>query len=204
MSADGFSLLWSRILDSSIWDQSAATRVVWITLLAMKDKQGVVRSTLNGLVRNANVTKEECEAALQIFLAPDPESSSKNDEGRRLREIEGGWFVINHDKYQYSSEERREYWRRVKAEQRKKDEARKRREDREKGLPVDGEPIYVKARKPAVGEGLAMRAAERGEDVGEVADRVNDEMQANRGLSATNGENPQFLPANCEDYDPSV
>lgn len=144
-AADGFALLWSRILDSSIWDQSAATRVVWITLLAMKNREGFVRSTFNGLVRNANVTKEECRKALDIFLAPDPDSSTKSDEGRRIREVDGGWFIINHEKYQYSSEEKREYWRRIKAEQRKRDDRRKRAEAVAHGLPLPGESLYERA-----------------------------------------------------------
>lgn len=146
-----FSLLFSSILDSSIWDQDAATRVVWITILAMKNGEGYVRSTFKGLVRNANVTPDECEKALKIFTSPDPDSNSKLEEGRRLREVEGGWYVINHAKYQYSSEERREYWRRMKAEQRKRDEIAAARQ-----MATQGEPDFV-PRKPKVSQDKSIK-----------------------------------------------
>lgn len=147
--AEGFSLLWNQILDSSVWDYNAATRVVWITMLAMKNRDGFVKSTFSGLVRNANVSVEECRVALGIFLSPDDESSSKNDGGRRIREVEGGWFIINHEKYQYSSEEKREYWRRVKAEHRRKAELKKKGRLRvsKKGTPLVGEQAYEAAVK---------------------------------------------------------
>jgi hypothetical protein len=116
----GFVLLWSKILQSSIWDEHTATRVVWITMLAMKDENGLVVSTFDSLRRAANVTPEECQVALDKFLAPDPASGSTADEGRRIRKAHGGWTIINHEKYRYSSEERRIYWREKKAEQRQK------------------------------------------------------------------------------------
>jgi hypothetical protein len=54
------------------------------------------------------------------LLSPDPEDTSKVDDGRRIREVPGGWALTNHSLYQFSTEERREYWRRKKAVERKK------------------------------------------------------------------------------------
>lgn len=50
--------------------------------------------------------------ALEKFKSPDPYSTTKGKEGRRIEEVEGGWFVINHFKYmdQMSLEDRRAYW----------------------------------------------------------------------------------------------
>ncbi|MGW8429426.1 hypothetical protein ACWGJQ_29045, partial [Peribacillus simplex] len=64
-----------------------------------------------GLARRANVTLQEVEAALHSFLSPDPYSRTKDDEGRRIVEIDGGWSLINHTKYGAirGAEERREY-----------------------------------------------------------------------------------------------
>jgi hypothetical protein len=42
------------------------------------------------------------------------------DDGRRIREVPGGWQLTNHSLYQFSTEERREYWRRKKAAERLK------------------------------------------------------------------------------------
>lgn len=117
----GFALLWGKILDSSIWvKESKETRLVWITMLAMKDRYGEIQASVIGLADRAKVTPEECRTALKIFLAPDPDDTSKVEEGRRIREIPGGWEIINHDLYRFSNEEQREFWRRQKAEQRAK------------------------------------------------------------------------------------
>lgn len=120
MNNKGFVLLWGKILQSSIWDEDTATRVVWITMLAMKDEGGLVVATVDSLRRAANVTPEECQRALEKFMAPDPSSGSPEDEGRRIRKVDGGWAIINHQKYQYSSPERREYWKQQKAKQRER------------------------------------------------------------------------------------
>lgn len=125
-SAGGFALLWGKILDSSIWvKESKETRLVWITMLAMKDRNGEIQSSVIGLANRAKVTHEECKAALKILLAPDPDDTSKVEDGRRIREIPGGWEIINHDLYRFSSEEQREFWRRQKAEQRAKKKQQK-------------------------------------------------------------------------------
>lgn len=83
------------ILDSSVWCESHATVRVWITLLAMKDMDGLVEAALPGLAGRAHVTLEEAKIALDKFMSPDPYSRTKVDDGRRIREVEGGWLVIN-------------------------------------------------------------------------------------------------------------
>lgn len=129
---NGFSLLWNKILESSLWVQeSKETRLVWITMLAMKNVDGVVQASVVGLADRAKVSPDECRAALKVLLSPDPNDTSKVEGGRRIREVPGGWQVVNHDLYRFSTEAKREFWRQTKAEQRKK--ARKR------GRPLPGE-----------------------------------------------------------------
>lgn len=98
--------------------ESKETRLVWITLLAMKDFDGVVKSSMVGLADRAKVDLEECRRAIAIFLAPDPDDTSKVEDGRRLREIQGGWQIVNNDLYRFSTEEKRGVWREQKARQR--------------------------------------------------------------------------------------
>ncbi len=117
----GFTLLWAKILDSSIWvTGSKETRLVWITLLAMKNFQGQVFASVVGLADRAKVSSDECRKSLQVLLSPDPEDTSKVEEGRRIREIPGGWEIVNHDMYRFSTEAKREFWRATKAEQRER------------------------------------------------------------------------------------
>lgn len=114
-----FSLLHGSILNSSVWVLGTKEeRIVWITILAMKDREGVVKSSMVGLADRAKVTLKECEAAVRKFEGPDKHDTSKVDGGRRLRAVPGGWQVVNHEYYRYSSDERREQWRMAKAAQR--------------------------------------------------------------------------------------
>lgn len=91
--------LFGTILDSSIWATNLATRVVWITMLAMADEEGIVSASTAGLARRAGVSARECRAALKVLSAPDPDSRTKAVQGRRIRALEGGWQLINYRKY---------------------------------------------------------------------------------------------------------
>lgn len=84
-----------------------------MTMLAMSDASGNVWGSIPGLARIANITIEQCEEALTCFLSPDPYSRTKENDGRRVAEVDGGWLLLNHGKYRAirSAEERREYMR---------------------------------------------------------------------------------------------
>lgn len=94
-----YTKLANSILTSTVWMESDQTRIVWLTLLAMCDKNGEVQASIPGLANVARVNLEDCEKAINLFLSPDPYSRTKTDEGRRIEEIEGGWCVLNHEKY---------------------------------------------------------------------------------------------------------
>jgi len=96
---NGYSKLAASIVTSSIWTESDTTRLVWITMIAIADQHGEVNASIPGLARVAGVSIPACEAALATFLAPDPYSRTKDDDGRRIQVIEGGWWMINHGKY---------------------------------------------------------------------------------------------------------
>lgn len=143
-----FALLWGKILDSSLWvKESKETRLVWITMLAMKDQNGIIQASVVGLADRAKVTLDECREALRIFLSPDVDDTSKVEEGRRIREISGGWQIINHELYRYSTEAKREFWRKTKAEQRARDaERREAKKDKRKPAPMaSAEPAGARA-----------------------------------------------------------
>lgn len=116
----GYTKLFNTILGSTIWMEDNTTRIVWITLMAKADRDGNVWASLPGLAHFARVSQEDCKRALAKFLSPDPESTSKVDGGRRIREVEGGWQLVNHAKYRkmMSLENRREYMAKKQAEYR--------------------------------------------------------------------------------------
>lgn len=124
----GYTKLFGRILDSSIWCENHVTVRLWITMLAMSGEDGVVLAARSALAHRAHVTDDECKVGLEKFLAPDPDSMTSDFEGRRIKAVEGGWLLLNHAKYRnmMSLEERREYHRIRRAKQRAMEkEARK-------------------------------------------------------------------------------
>lgn len=122
MAITGYTKLFSTILGSSIWHEPKEHKILWITMLALADKNGLVNASLPGLASFAGLTIQETQAGLNSFLAPDQFSRTKTDEGRRIREVEGGWLLVNHAKYRdmLNKEERREYLRIKKQESRKR------------------------------------------------------------------------------------
>jgi hypothetical protein len=94
-----FTKLASSITESTIWRESDQTRLTWITMLAMADRFGRVWASIPGLADRARVPVEACREAIAAFSAPDPDSRSRECEGRRIRAIDGGWQLINHEKY---------------------------------------------------------------------------------------------------------
>jgi len=94
-----YTKLSSTIINSTVWQEGLATKVVWITMLALADKHGEVMASVPGLARAAGVSLEECLAALQTFSSPDKYSRTQECEGRRIDVIDGGWWLINHAKH---------------------------------------------------------------------------------------------------------
>jgi hypothetical protein len=91
--------LFASILDSSVWCEPKDVRVLWVSMLAMADRDGIVRASPPGLARRANLTSEECAKALLVLEAPDPISSSQEHEGRRVEPFPGGWTIFNYPLY---------------------------------------------------------------------------------------------------------
>jgi hypothetical protein len=115
---EGFTKLYSSIVFSTIWREDDKTRLVWITMLAIADENGDVKSSIPGLADAARVSISECEAALQKLSSPDKYSRSKEQEGRRIVEIDGGWNIVNRNKYRDKTSNRTEYWREYKRKKR--------------------------------------------------------------------------------------
>lgn len=97
--AHSFTKLFSSITESTVWGESHATRIVWITMLAMADRKGRIEAAIPGLANRARVTLEECEHALERFMAPDKYSRTPDNDGRRIEKINGGWQLLNYAKY---------------------------------------------------------------------------------------------------------
>jgi len=115
-----FTKLSSSLIASSVWNEPDNVRIVWITMLAMADQNGDVKSSLPGLAHLARKTLEETKSALAVLSAPDPHSGRKELNGRRVTEIEGGWNLVTHPYYRElgMSDEMKRYWREKQREHR--------------------------------------------------------------------------------------
>lgn len=98
-----YTKLFSSLLDSTVWQAPDNVRLVWITMLAMKDRDGVVEASIPGLARRAGQTVQQTEDAVLALSLPDPYSRTKDHDGRRIAEVDGGWTVLNHHKYDEKS-----------------------------------------------------------------------------------------------------
>jgi hypothetical protein len=91
-----YNKLFTRILDSSIWLQPDATRIVWITMLAAMDQDGYARfASIKNLARRAVVSDEAAEIAVTALESPDEDSGNPANDGRRIERVDGGWLVLN-------------------------------------------------------------------------------------------------------------
>jgi len=110
MIHSGYTKLFSSIVASTIWREDDKTRLVWITLLALSDRDGYVAASLPGLADLAHVSIEDCEMAIGKLQQPDKYSRSPEHDGRRIEAVEGGWLILNRAKYRdlVPAEHRRE------------------------------------------------------------------------------------------------
>ncbi len=95
----GYTKLFASIVASTVWDTPPAVTKVWVTMLAIADKDGIVQASVPGLAHFARVARDDAAEALRLFLAPDPDSRTPENEGRRIEAVEGGWRLLNHGKY---------------------------------------------------------------------------------------------------------
>jgi hypothetical protein len=95
-----FAKVFQKMLDSSIWLESDSTLRVWLTLLLSMDSDGFAAfASVENLSRRARVKPSLTQRAIDTLEAPDLNSTTPDDEGRRIRRVDGGWIVLNCKKY---------------------------------------------------------------------------------------------------------
>ncbi len=173
--------LWSNTLQSTLWEEPTHVRVMFLTLLMMSDPDHVVREPFRRVMKLANLSEDKAESeqlardALKILGSPDARSVDNQEfEGRRIREVEGGWEIVNGEKYQ---EEMRSLTARVRKTrlQRERRQAEKEAPQREKDVK--------KLMKPGGARTLEERLIEKAEREGD-AQTVAD-LERMRRLSPT-------------------
>ena len=138
-----YSPLWSQVVDSSLWCEPDHVVKVFLTMIAKKDMDEIVRGSAFNISQWAKKTEEETLDALKILSSPDKKRLEPQPfEGRRIQKVPEGWLVLNGAYYRKMMGEayRREYKRVKQAEYRKKGKL-------PQGTPSPGETSYLKAVK---------------------------------------------------------
>lgn len=95
-----YNKLFTKILDSSIWLEPTATRLIWLTFIAAMDEDGFAEfASVRNLAHRARIELDDTIAAVACLEAPDADSSDKDNDGRRIERVPGGWMVLNAPKY---------------------------------------------------------------------------------------------------------
>lgn len=93
--------LFSKIVDSSLWCEPDFVVKVFITMLAKKDADHVVRGSAFNIASWAKKTEKEALEALRVLSSPDTRRLEPQPfDGRRIERVEGGWLVLNGQSYQ--------------------------------------------------------------------------------------------------------
>ncbi len=154
--------------------------LVFTNLLAHADRFGVVDIHPRAIAEEVGITVDQVKAALLELEAPDPESRSPENEGRRIIRVDEhrawGWQIVNYLKYRAIRDEddRREQNREAQARWREKNKAAsagvsqdKQRKPESAHAEAEGEEERNTARKGArlsvndlIAEGIDRQSAE--------------------------------------------
>lgn len=119
-----FAKIFAQIFDSSIAGDYVV-RHVFMDLLVLADRDGVVDMTLDAIARRTNVPENLIAHAIQELSNPDIKSRSPIEGGRRIVPLDShrdwGWQIVNFDHYRAirDEESRKTYFRDYKRQYRK-------------------------------------------------------------------------------------
>jgi len=96
-----WSPLFSKIVDSSLWHESDQVVKIFLTMLAKKDADHVVRANAYNIGQWARKTESEVLEALKILSSPDTGRIEPQPfEGRRIAKVDDGWLILNGQAYE--------------------------------------------------------------------------------------------------------
>ena len=111
-----FAKIFAQIFDSSI-ASDYIVRHIFMDLLVLADRDGVVDMTPDAISRRTNVPEDMVVHAISELMKPDGRSRSPEEDGRRLVPLDShrdwGWQIVNFDHYRAirDEESRKTYFR---------------------------------------------------------------------------------------------
>lgn len=117
-----YAKVFRSIFDGSLYGQFEAT-IVFLAMLVLADKDGTVDMTAEKIAAECGYPLDIVNRGIAELEKPDPRSRTPDEDGRRIVTLHAagwGWHIVNYSKYREirSTDERREYFRLKKQEQR--------------------------------------------------------------------------------------
>ena len=163
-----YGKLFSSMYEGSLYGSGPVPMALWPYVIAHMVPDRVVgcQVELNPklLADTIGCPREDIEKAIELFCAPDPDSRTKDHEGRRLVRLgQFDYQVVNGAKYRSirDEEERREQNRLAKARQRARKATRTKTQIQ--AAYERGEKAFVEASGNGASDAEAHRQAERAE-----------------------------------------
>lgn len=132
-------------MDSTLWEEPPHVRVMFLTLLMIRDPDHVVRQPFRRVCKKANLSAnldesvKLAEEALRILAEPDARSIDNQEfGGRRIKVVADGWLILNGQKYE---DEMKYLWARIRKTQKQKQRREQARKTNGSG-PLAGEQLF--------------------------------------------------------------
>lgn len=91
-----WSPVFSSVVDSSLWLEPDWVIKVFMTMLAKKDADFIVRGSAFNIAQWSKKTEQETIDALKILSSPDTKRIEPQPfAGRRIERVEDGWLILN-------------------------------------------------------------------------------------------------------------
>lgn len=102
-----YGMVFEEIFKSTVREYGGDTVYVFIAMIVLSDQHGYIRETPASLARLVGKDIEAVKSAVANLCEPDPDSNSKEFDGRRIvslteltdGEENRGWLVVNKQKY---------------------------------------------------------------------------------------------------------
>ena len=98
-----YATLHKSISSSSLIMEPVEARWLFAFMLSQADRTGYVPGSPVGLAHQANLPIEVTREMLVILESPDADSRTPDKEGRRIEKVDGGWRIVNYEKYRGNS-----------------------------------------------------------------------------------------------------
>ena len=113
MSLD-FVKVYPGFFKGSLNDTPPYARLLFLAMISQADHLGIALGTVRFWAAYVAIPEGQVREALDILSSPDPESTSPEEEGRRIVPYGDGsnqWRIVNYEKYYEKGrcEERAEY-----------------------------------------------------------------------------------------------